>query len=76
MVNYSHSKINTFEQCPLKFKFRYIDKIVPEIEKSIESILGNAVHSTLEWLYYEVKKKRVPSVDEIIKKLRCEIREI
>lgn len=66
MPIYSHSKINTFEQCPLKFKFRYIDKIVPELEKSIEAHLGGMVHNTLEWLYNQVKEKKIPSLDEVI----------
>ena len=64
---YSHSKIETFEKCPLKFKFRYIDKLIPEIEKSIESHLGHSVHKTLEWLYIQVKNNKVPTLDETIK---------
>lgn len=63
---YSHSRLSTFEQCALRYKFRYIDKIVPEIEKTIEAHLGSVVHKTLEWLYSEVKEKRVPSIDEVI----------
>ncbi len=65
MKVYSHSKLSTFEQCPQKYKFRYIDKIIV-IEKSIESFLGKTVHSTLEWLYREVKQGRVPSLDDVI----------
>jgi len=58
MAIYSHSKLSTFEKCPLKFKFRYIDKIIPEIQKSIESHLGSSVHDALEWLYIQVKQIR------------------
>jgi putative RecB family exonuclease len=64
---YSHSKLSSFEQCPYKFKLRYIDKIIPEVEKSIEAHLGTSVHETLEWIYLEViKVKRVPTLDEVI----------
>jgi len=63
---YSHSKISTFEQCPLKYKFKYIDKI-EMLGKSIESLLGFCVHSVLEYLYDEVKSKRIPAIEEIIK---------
>ncbi len=63
---YSYSRISTFEQCPLKFKFKYIDQIKPEIEKSIEAHLGKSVHNTLEWLYSEIKNKKIPSIDETI----------
>lgn len=66
MAQYSHSKLSTFEQCPLKFKFRYIDKIKPEIEKTIEAHLGSAVHETLEHLYKQVQKQKIPSIDELI----------
>ena len=68
MGRYSHSKLSTFEQCPLKFKYRYIDKIIPEIEKSIEAHLGTAVHDTLEWIYIEVKNGKVPTLDDAIVK--------
>ncbi|GBE19679.1 MAG TPA: PD-(D/E)XK nuclease family protein [Candidatus Pacearchaeota archaeon] len=66
MAMYSHSKISTFEQCPLKFKFRYIEKIVPDIEKSIELHLGNMVHRALEWLYIQVMNKKIPSIEDVI----------
>jgi len=64
---YSHSKLSSFEQCKLKFKYHYIDKIIPETEKSIESHLGDSVHLTLEWIYTQVKdNKKVPILDEVI----------
>ena len=63
---YSHSRLSTFEQCPLKFKLRYIDKIIPEIKETIESHLGKTVHETLEWLYTKVKENKIPSIDKII----------
>ncbi|MFH1608177.1 MAG: PD-(D/E)XK nuclease family protein [archaeon] len=63
---YSHSRLSTFEQCPFKFKLRYIDKIIPEIEQSIESLLGSCVHETFEWLYTQLKEKNIPTLDEII----------
>jgi putative RecB family exonuclease len=63
---YSHSKLSCFEQCPLKFKYRYIDKIFPEIEISIEAHLGKCVHDTLEWLYFRIQKSMIPSIDDVI----------
>jgi putative RecB family exonuclease len=62
---YSHSRLESFKQCALKYKFRYIDKIKVE-KKSIEGFLGSKVHDTLEWLYYEVRKGKVPSIDDMI----------
>jgi len=66
MVIYSHSKLETFEQCKLKFKYRYIDKIIPEIAKSIEAHLGSIVHETLEWLYTKIMKGEIPTIDNVI----------
>ena len=63
---YSHSKLSAFEQCKLKYKYRYIDKIVPEVEQTIESHLGKRVHNALEWLYVRVREKTIPTLDEVI----------
>lgn len=63
---YSHSRLTTFEQCPLKFKFKYIDKIIPKTEKSIELHLGSSIHNALEWLYTEVKQGKIPTIEGLI----------
>ncbi|MBR9701740.1 PD-(D/E)XK nuclease family protein [Candidatus Pacearchaeota archaeon] len=66
MATYSHSRLSTFEQCPFKFKLRYLDKIKPEIEQSIESHLGGVVHDTLEWVHTEVMNNKIPTIDQMI----------
>jgi len=66
MPMYSHSKLSTFEQCRLKFKYKYIDRITPKIKETIESHLGRVVHNTLEWVYTQAKKSKSPTIDEII----------
>jgi putative RecB family exonuclease len=66
MVIYSHSRLSTFEQCPFKFKLRYIDEIKPDIDTSIEAHLGSAVHSTLEWFYRQIKINKQPELDELM----------
>jgi putative RecB family exonuclease len=65
MTVYSHSKISTFEQCPLKYKFRYIDKIIPEIKETIECFLGKKVHETLEWVY-KIAWERDLEIDDLV----------
>ncbi len=50
-MQYSHSRIACFEQCPLKFKFTYIEKPVLEAPEGIEAFLGGVVHESLERLY-------------------------
>ena len=66
MAIYSHSKLSTFEQCKQKYKFRYIDKIKPDFEASIEAHLGKIVHDALEWLYGNVLNNKIPTLDQII----------
>ncbi len=68
MATFSHSKLSTFEQCPYKYKLKYIYKIKPEIEKSIESHLGSATHDALEWLYLQVLENKTPQLDDVIAK--------
>lgn len=66
MPIWSHSRISTYETCPLKFYYQYIEK--PELEdvlgKNIALVLGSSVHNTLEWLYKELSYTREPALDE------------
>lgn len=66
MALYSHSRISTFEQCPLKFKFNYIDKIETDIEDTIEAFLGSRVHEVLEKLYTDAKFQKIPELKELL----------
>jgi len=66
MVCYSHSRLSTFENCPLQYRFRYIDKIKPDFENSIEGLLGTKVHDTLEWIYLQVKQDKIPELDDAL----------
>ncbi|MEK6881004.1 MAG: PD-(D/E)XK nuclease family protein [Nanoarchaeota archaeon] len=67
MKVYSYSKLQTYEQCALKYKFRYIDKIRVEVEETIEGFLGKCVHSVLEFLYNERMQEKGVDIDELIK---------
>ena len=67
----SYSSISTYEQCPLKWKFHYIDRI-PEEPKPFFTF-GSVMHDVMEFFYVEKeggKKKnprvRAPSVDELL----------
>ena len=66
MTVYSHSRISTFEQCPLKFKFEYIDEAETEVEASIEAFLGTRVHETLEKLYQDFKFQKLNTLQELL----------
>jgi len=49
---YSFSRVKCFHQCPLRYRYRYLQGL-KEAFRSIESFLGNVVHETLEWMYAE-----------------------
>ncbi len=66
MVFFSHSKIETFENCPLRYKYRYIDKVETEIERSIEAFMGSMVHETLEKMYKDLRFMKVDSLKELL----------
>jgi len=63
---YSNSRLSCFEQCPLKFKFAYIDKLETEIEETVESFLGSRVHEALERLYKDLKFQKLNSLKQLL----------
>ena len=66
MAAYSHSKLSTYEQCPLKYKLVYIDKIKRPEEESIEAFLGSRVHDTLQKCYDDIKLTKLDSLSDLI----------
>jgi putative RecB family exonuclease len=66
MAIYSHSKLSVYEQCKKKYKLKYIDKVPPEIETTIEGYLGSKVHDTLEFVYKNKMHGKLVSMDEAI----------
>jgi putative RecB family exonuclease len=54
MAVYSHSRLECFENCPLQFKFCYLDKIKRQ-EEGIEAFLGSRFHETMEFLYKDIR---------------------
>ncbi len=67
MVVYSHSRLSTFEQCRLKFKYKYLDKIEPEIVSTVEAFLGSRVHDALEKLYNDLKFQKKNTKEDLLK---------
>lgn len=50
MPIYSNSSLSTFENCPLSYQLRYVQKIETGVE-SVEAYMGSRVHDALEWLH-------------------------
>ena len=70
MAIYSHSKVSTFEQCPYKYKLRYIDKVKVEIPTTIEAFMGNMIHKVLEKLYKDLGYQKILSLEDLVKYYR------
>jgi len=62
---YSHSQLQTFLQCPMKFKFRYLDRIATGIE-GIEAFTGSRVHDALRKLFEEIIEDKFHSLSVLL----------
>jgi len=67
---YSFSRLKSFNQCPMQYKFRYLDRL-KESFRSIESYLGSTVHDVLEWLYGERDRDSNPSAQQMLDRFAC-----
>ncbi len=65
MPIYSHSQLSTYEQCPLKYKLCYRDKIKRDIE-GVEGFLGTMVHEVLKKCYDDARLTRVNTLGELL----------
>jgi putative RecB family exonuclease len=66
MRSFSHSKITAFEDCKLRFKFQYIDRIKVEAEDTIETYLGGMVHQALEKLHRDTRFEKLLTLEELL----------
>ena len=64
---YSFSRISLFEQCARRFRYRYLDG-VKEAFDSIEGFMGRQVHDTVEWLFAEKARGRVPGAADAVRR--------
>jgi len=69
MMKLSYSKITTYLNCPLNFRFTYIDKLSQPVLPYHK--LGNILHKTLKE-YHRRKKERLPYLSEILSFYRRE----
>ena len=63
MPIYSYSRLNTFRQCPLKYKYAYVDAVKLR-RPTVEAFMGSRFHEVMEHLYKGIPH-RVPSVDDL-----------
>lgn len=61
IIKTSYSALDTFRQCPLKYKFQQIDKIrAPKLK---EAVFGNKIHKALQ--FFHSKQPVSPTLDEL-----------
>ncbi|NIM57370.1 MAG: hypothetical protein GTO16_00290 [Candidatus Aminicenantes bacterium] len=65
MPVFSHSRILSYETCPLRYKYAYIDEIIHEGETA-ETYLGSRVHEALEKLYRNLEYGKLMSKKELL----------
>jgi len=58
----SYSAIETYKQCPQKYKFQEIDRI--KTPKSREALFGTAIHSALKFMFQ--KSPLFSTLDEVV----------
>lgn len=62
---FSTSRLETYLQCPQKFKFGYIDQIKSELE-GIEAFMGSRVHEALHRLYFELRHTKRNTLEDLL----------
>jgi putative RecB family exonuclease len=65
MPRLSHSQLQTYKQCQLKYRFQYIDKLETTFDKTVHTLLGTAVHSALEFLYKQISNHVTPTLEQV-----------
>lgn len=66
MPIFSRSRIRTFENCPLQYKYHYLDKIKPDVPNTVEAFMGSRVHEVLEKLYKDLRYKKLNSLEKLL----------
>jgi hypothetical protein len=65
MAVYSDSQLGVYEQCPLKYKLRYRDRLKRDME-GVEGFLGLRVHDTLKKCYDDLRFTRTNSLSDLL----------
>jgi len=66
MTVYSHSRLSMFQQCPLRYKLNYLDRIKRPAEESVEAFLGSRIHETLQKCYEDIRLNKKNSLNDLL----------
>ncbi|MBP7654728.1 PD-(D/E)XK nuclease family protein [Candidatus Dependentiae bacterium] len=61
----SYSELTCYINCPLKYRFKYIDKIVPD-KVSANIACGKSIHSALSFYYTQIRNKSKPKPEQVV----------
>lgn len=61
----SYSQIESFENCPQQYRFRYIQKIPTTPSAALS--FGDAIHKTMQAFYQAVKNNQDPQIKDLLK---------
>jgi putative RecB family exonuclease len=62
----SYSAVRTFQNCPLKYRFRYVDGLAEDCVSS-SLIFGSAIHSAVEFYFrQQLSGESAPSLDLLL----------
>jgi putative RecB family exonuclease len=65
LPTWSHSRLSSFEKCPLQYRYRYVDRIRRD-SFGVEAFMGQRVHEGLEHLYRRKGAGKTPRLDEVL----------
>ena len=65
MPIYSHSQLSAYEECPLKYKLSYRDKI-KRGQEGVEAFLGQMVHDALKKCYDNLRFNKANSLRDLL----------
>lgn len=64
---YSHSRLTTFQTCPLKYRYQYLDGLGKEDkEEHLSLTLWKSVHAALEFLYTRISDLDTVSEEQLL----------
>ena len=62
----SYSAVRTFQMCPLKYRFRYVDGLPEELVSS-SLVFGSAIHAALEFFFsQQMAGEELPDLDMLL----------
>ena len=65
MKRYTPTQISTFEICPKRYQFKYLDRLRKPV-KNAEAFMGKRVHETLEKLYTDILLSKGNSIKDLL----------